>query len=566
MQFSTAISLFLAGASVVSASTLRNTQEQSACLKDVAIDWTSTCTRGTVLGDIDEALKGLEVACPHNNREEAKLLAGTINFGVAKQILQAKCLDENEPCFEDIEAFAESADFKNCTNAGVADSFATALDDAGCLHNNRKEILRLTGMDNVADAKKELVAVCLVTRKACLSFDDLVFQTPVCTPAAILEDIEAQMLAKSCVHDTRTEAKLLTKMESFPDAKKALRAKCQADLTPCTNLANVDINLCDRNTVVRAIKQDMSEDCAHSVQRELMILTGASSKKDAESYIAAMCDGVWSEVETTTFEDIDPDFVGGDFVSEYYEGGTFLNSETSNFRRGLDDNENYPISDQTQRVGENIVAFRNDEAATTMMGTGAESINRCENQAIMCCFGRDRQSGDDNGNCDSDDCDDADPGDNTDLCSVAGDEDDIHCHGVAWAADNNDATSRMRLNNLFFVSLFDHMYTRGYVGDINAPANSAAPMCGCIEDMPVVSRADCTQIDAELTVTLNIDADGLLTAATQEEPDLQVNFNACRAETNNDLASYVEKLANQKKISTEMKDVFSSIVVGTCPA
>lgn len=46
------------------------------------------------------------------------------------------------------------------------------------------------------------------------------------------------------------------------------------------------------------------------------------------------------------------------------------------------------------------------------MGMSVDSLNKCENQAMMCCFGRDRQFGDDNGNCAADDCDDADPGDN----------------------------------------------------------------------------------------------------------------------------------------------------------
>ena len=49
-----------------------------------------------------------------------------------------------------------------------------------------------------------------------------------------------------------------------------------------------------------------------------------------------------------------------------------------------------------------------------------------------------------------------------------------------------------RGNNLFYVSLYDHMYVRGYVKNI-----PSAPMCACAEQMPTVSRADCTQIDFE---------------------------------------------------------------------
>ena len=49
----------------------------------------------------------------------------------------------------------------------------------------------------------------------------------------------------------------------------------------------------------------------------------------------------------------------------------------------------------------------------------------------------------------------------------------IHCHGLAWSNDVNDATARYKANNLFFVSMYDHMYQRGYVKNI-----PGAPMCG----------------------------------------------------------------------------------------
>lgn len=153
----------------------------------------------------------------------------------------------------------------------------------------------------------------------------------------------------------------------------------------------------------------------------------------------------------------------------------------------------------------------------------------------------------------------------TDLCSIDGDEEEgpIHCHGVAWATDDNDPSSRMRFNNLFFVSLYDHMYQRGYVGDVFTPGNTAGvPMCGCIEEMPVVSRSDCTQINAEMTVVLDLNKDGHLTAGVAS--DLEVNFNACQGETNNDLASYVDKLVGKGKMSKGTQLKISEVLVGDC--
>jgi hypothetical protein len=89
-------------------------------------------------------------------------------------------------------------------------------------------------------------------------------------------------------------------------------------------------------------------------------------------------------------------------------------AETSNFQLDADgkNSEQYPISERTIEVGENIDAFREDEAKTTVMDSTVNDLNGCNNQAMMCCFGRDRQSDDNNGNCAADDCDNADPADN----------------------------------------------------------------------------------------------------------------------------------------------------------
>jgi hypothetical protein len=69
--------------------------------------------------------------------------------------------------------------------------------------------------------------------------------------------------------------------------------------------------------------------------------------------------------------------------------------------------------------------------------------------------------------------------------------------GFGWADDVTDQSQVYRGNNLFFVSLYDHMYVRGYVKNV-----PGAPMCACAEQMPTVSRSDCTQIDFESKLDL----------------------------------------------------------------
>lgn len=116
----------------------------------------------------------------------------------------------------------------------------------------------------------------------------------------------------------------------------------------------------------------------------------------------------------------------------------------------------------------------------------------CELNAAMCCYVKDRQADDGNGNCDNGAdndqydtlCVDKDPGDNTDLClvdysrapssnGIASDgfalfpldnqegEGTIHCHGFAWSNDDHHMYSRYKGNNLFYISMYDHMYKRG---------------------------------------------------------------------------------------------------------
>ena len=107
------------------------------------------------------------------------------------------------------------------------------------------------------------------------------------------------------------------------------------------------------------------------------------------------------------------------------------------------------------------------------------------------------------------------------------------------------------------------MYSRGYVE--NMVDKPYVPVCGCIEDMPPVSRSDCTEIRVTKSFLLNSGSDGLLTVSQSGIDDLEVKFNACQGVTasgraaDNDLASYVNKLVNYGLISTgTQEDIFKS--------
>mmetsp|Transcript_26757 Transcript_26757/g.40637 ORF Transcript_26757/g.40637 Transcript_26757/m.40637 type:complete len:337 (-) Transcript_26757:54-1064(-) len=224
-------------------------------------------------------------------------------------------------------------------------------------------------------------------------------------------------------------------------------------------------------------------------------------------------------------------------------------------------------------AGKKIDAYykaTSDGATSSRLEATFENLQNCEYQSIMCCFGRDHQSEDNNGNCKLEKCGkNADPMDNSNLCWTEPsfttypnhEEGKTHCHGFAWAEDDNDFLSQLKYNNFFYVSMYDHLYSRGYVQNQvvhkSGNSNDYVPMCSCIENMPPVSRSDCTQLDVALTFRLMVDSkSGFLTAAS--ENDLDIEFNACQGydysnplrQENNDLASYAVRLVAEGKMST----------------
>jgi hypothetical protein len=224
-----------------------------------------------------------------------------------------------------------------------------------------------------------------------------------------------------------------------------------------------------------------------------------------------------------------------------------------------------------------IDAFYKDGAKTSVLDT-IDHLGQCENQAIMCCFGRDRQYRDGSGACAPKDCNDANPGDNSNLCYLENDDtgsktpypgdETMHCHGLAWSQNDSEASNILRFNNFFYVLMHDHMYSRGYV----TPAVPGASMCGCIEDMSPVSRADCSEADMDVNYYVSYDsATGALSIAPE---DLEFKFRACVGITpdpnnagkmitkENDLASFVYKLTADGRMTTATRDNIFDVLVG----
>uniref|UniRef100_A0A7S2N413 Uncharacterized protein n=1 Tax=Helicotheca tamesis TaxID=374047 RepID=A0A7S2N413_9STRA len=326
--------------------------------------------------------------------------------------------------------------------------------------------------------------------------------------------------------------------------------------------------------------------CSLAASTILSQMFGATSAADLTTKVIAACKAGYDNAPHFTFQNITQK--GEQFNNEYFAGGTYWNYEVQ-----TNDGDNV-LKYDAQRV--NLVRKHEAEETIIPLPTELQSFDpdgNCELNAAFCCWVKDRQAGDNNGNCatpyDSN-CINKDPADNANLCYVdhtkgavsshvaggftifadlqnnkANIEGSIHCHGFAWA-DESDATLNenniidesniYKGNNLYFVSMFDHLYTRGYVKNV-----PGSPMCSCAENMAVVTRADCTEIDSTEKFTVNYDFASSEASISVETVDL--DFNACTgANTNNDLESYYERLVNEGKASSAKFEELKKILVG----
>jgi hypothetical protein len=210
-------------------------------------------------------------------------------------------------------------------------------------------------------------------------------------------------------------------------------------------------------------------------------------------------------------------------------------------------------------------------------------LDGCDINAAYCCFAQDRQAGDNNGNCATPyeyNCVDKDPADNANICyvdhkrstkanhisggfSIFGDlvnnkeniEGPVHCHGLVWGDDPLHDDNVYKGNLLFYVSMYDHMTQRGYVRNI-----PGAPMCACAENMPVVTRSDCTEIAAKETTTFSWDGSSVKASVLIRDLD----FNSCNGQNaNNNLEERAKQLEEDGVLSAEKRAALQSVLIGS---
>lgn len=339
------------------------------------------------------------------------------------------------------------------------------------------------------------------------------------------------------------------------------------DETPCT--ANIPLGPfegCSSFRINRAIRQNLPADCPWDTNYEIRLLTRTFSDDKANEVLTQLCQSaeqdMWESTPDMKWKHIDRN-LKPDNIASFLHGHTELNTATGNLQNkdGTDprNNEKYATDQFSFDVARNVRDFYESSASSVRL---TDFPMECSAQTVMCCFRRDRQSGDQNGNCQSRNCTAAQPADNTNLCfhedaAFPGDE-TIHCHGFTWNKDPSHFSHRLRSNTLFYVTMYDHWYTRGYVESV---LPHAAPMCSCVEDMPTVVRADCTEIDMDTEYEAQWDQRHGL--RVQPAGPLQYKFQNCQGTPiNNDLSSKVKKMKELGDIDDQAVAVVQRHLVG----
>jgi len=152
--------------------------------------------------------------------------------------------------------------------------------------------------------------------------------------------------------------------------------------------------------------------------------------------------------------------------------------------------------------------------------------------------------------------------------------------------DYFDLNRSAKWNNLFFVSLYDHLYTRGYAESITNDPNIAGSqaMCGCVEDMNPVARADCTEAVGRTNTTLAVSGETGRLSVDYVAGSFEIEFQACEGydynpdfgpddyeenpdaaeleNSDNDLAAFVYRLYLEGKIDEGHTDAFAETIIG----
>jgi len=219
--------------------------------------------------------------------------------------------------------------------------------------------------------------------------------------------------------------------------------------------------------------------CDHANAQQAHAEAGLSSLLPSSDVVARLCAAATNR--TASFHDVTLDY---QLTKTYFDGGSVWN-----------DGSEAGLAVDAARA----VRFSNVAADSVRLdlprgpqGDASKVIanfENCESGAGMCCFLHGGAS-------------------NAEVCAVdleasprsnhvangwsvynANDGDETYCEGFTWdAEDETSFSSQHRGNVLFEISVRKNLLERGRTKNV-----PGSPMCGCVEQMPIITEAACTE-------------------------------------------------------------------------
>ena len=357
-------------------------------------------------------------------------------------------------------------------------------------------------------------------------------------------------------------------------------------------------NECSLESLKEALRPRFDKRCKRfglSLDEDIQLLLGASSDEEARKEVEKICTKALDKRHPKKVEFSSISNRGRDFDSAFFDGGTSWNGgEVQQLRKGSFRGSGARRIDMYDRISKRRVLNWPEELP---------ALSACQANAAMCCWPeRPEQSNEKvfaetmgshanrTADCDpidgkidckignsahaivSEETTDQHAG-NANVClvdlsktrsfpgltkglTIFPNNTSVHCSGIGWENAANYWNHYAR-GNLLFQSSMALMKDEGY--EKNLPS---APMCGCIEKMPTVTRADCTEAysTARFVFQYRSTIPELRVSASKH----MIQYRECLGmnSTTNDLKSFFERLFVEKKVEMQQKELFDSIIVG----
>lgn len=289
-------------------------------------------------------------------------------------------------------------------------------------------------------------------------------------------------------------------------------------------LAEAELSFSGKCTYENVVSTAAAVGCTET---DLFAYLGVGNVNMSRNKITELCVSATTNAHDSYFKFSDIAAGGYQFDREFMNGGSEWNNVFN------------PDLARVQWVEDNVSTKKGITFPENLYNFKLGDNGKCTSNAAMCCWTADSSEAGDGSCTDSAGCQDADPLDNTDVCYVniedsplashtsdgvvaypADTEGNVNCMGFTWTDDEEDPSNLYKGNLLFEVAMRYGLKDNGYTRSV-----PHAPMCACVEQMPVVSKADCKDVEATSSWSFSPDAESGLLNLWQSAVDLI--FNDC---------------------------------------